>query len=455
MYAASNETVPGYGMTGPALFRFVAWMAGDENVRIIFRTNAVVSSLAIPAAAMLVLAVFGSWPQAVCAGLLLAVLPQHLRFSAAEDLFVQAITFGLWSLALFASYRRTHRQLDAALGALAATLATQARPDMIFFPLVVLGFLLCVEPRDWRLLFARRTLVAAGLFAVLMVPHGLDVLGAMRESRSPSPHLPTLQRYLETLLLLDPHITPAVYWVLIAAGGAWWAVHRPGWLVWILAVYVGFTTFALSIFDNPPWRLRAQNLPMSHLVLLGAGVVPLWMAAWRRHRERACAVGAALLALTALGIVVGWRGFVGELKDQQLEWAFLERHVPELPAKGTLLTAVDAGGRNLDVFPEFLLARAERQYELVDVRSAAGGTVPWPQPTGEELLFYQGMFCYFAFHDEPDPDPMAPVCRAVHERYALEPLIVADLRTEGYSSLRYAQGGRGTYRIGFYRLTPK
>jgi hypothetical protein len=65
------------------------------------------------------------------------------------------------------------------------------------------------------------------------------------------------------------------------------------------------------------------------------------------------------------------------------------------------------------------------------------------------------MFCYFAFHDEPDPEPMAPVCRAVHERYALEPLIVEDLHTEGYSSLRYAQGGRGVYRIGFYRLTPK
>ena len=86
-------------------------------MRIIFLTNAVISSLAVPAAAMLVLAVFGSWPQAVCAALLLAVLPQHLRFSAAEDLFVQAITFGLWSLALFASYQRTRRQEDALLGA--------------------------------------------------------------------------------------------------------------------------------------------------------------------------------------------------------------------------------------------------------------------------------------------------------------------------------------------------
>jgi hypothetical protein len=225
-------------------------------------------------------------------------------------------------------------------------------------------------------------------------------------------------------------------------------------LLWIVAVYVGFTMFTLSIFDNAPWRFRAQNLPMSYLVLLGAGAVPAWMAAWRSHRRRGAVIGGALLALSAVGVVAGWRGLVGELKDQQLEWAFLERHVSQLPAEATLLTAAEAGGRNLDAFPEFLLARSDREYTLVDVRSAAKGTVAWPAPTGE-LLFYQGMFCYFAFTDEPSPDPMTSVCRAVHERYAAEPLLVENLRTEGYSSLNYAQGGRGVYRIGFYRLTPR
>ena len=191
-----------------------------------------------------------------------------------------------------------------------------------------------------------------------------------------------------------------------------------------------------------------------HLQRLGGGAVPVWMAAWRRHRGLGAVLGSALLVLSAIVVVARWRGFVGELKDQQLEWAFLERHVSELPARGTLITAVEAGGRNLDAFPEFLLTRSGLRYALVDVRRAAGGTVAWPQPNGE-LLFYQGMFCYFAFDDEPSPDPMTPVCRAVHERYVAEPLVVEDLHTEGYSPLRYAQGGRGVYRIGFYRLTPR
>jgi len=450
-----GEAAPGYGRTGPALFRLVRQMLGaGDDVRVIFLTNAVLSSLAVPAVAMLVLAVFGSWPPALCAALLLAVSPQHLRFSAAEDLFVQAITFGLWSLALFASHLRTRRQVDALLGALAASLAMQSRPEMIFFPLVVVGFVFGTEPRPWRTLFSRPMLVAAVVFAVSIVPHALDVLTSMRSGRSPSPGIPSLSRYLDTLVAFDPRITPLVHRVAIVVGAAWAVFRRPGWMLWILAVYVGFTVFGLSIFDNPQFHFRAQNLPTSFLVMLGAGVAPVWMALWGARRRAGVVVGLALLVVSAVTVVAGWRGFIGELKDQQLEWAFLERHVPELPRQATLLTAVEAGGHNLDVFPEFLLTRSGRRYTLVDVRNAAKGSVSWPQPTGE-LLFYQGMFCYFAFDDEPSPEPMTPVCRAVHERYALEPLLVEDLRTEGYSSLRYAQGGRGVYRIGFYRLTPR
>lgn len=451
----SGESAPGYGKTGPALFRLVdRIVGGGADVRSIFFTNAVISSLAIPAAAMLVLATLGSWSQALCAASLLAVLPQHLRFSAAEDLFVQAITFGFWSLALFACYRRTRRLEDALLGALAASLATQARPEMVFFPAVVVAFLVCTEPREWRLLFAGKTLVAAGVFGVLLVPHVLDVMSAMGEGRSPSPALPSLGRYLHTLVLLDGSVTPRVQRWMIAVGAVWAAIRRPGWLLWVVGVYVGFTVFSLSIFDNPPYHLRAQSLPNSYLVLLGAGAVPVWMASWRSHRRLGAVVGVVVLVAMGAGTVIGWRGFVGELADQQLEWEFLEQHVAELPADGTLLTAVEAGGHNLDVFPEFLLAKSGRRYTLIDVRNVAKGAVAWPDPAGD-LLFYQGMFCYFAFDDEPSPDPMTPVCRAVHERYDIEPLVVEDLHTKGYSALRYAQGGKGVFRIGFYRLKPR
>jgi hypothetical protein len=451
----SGEVPPGYGKSGPAIFRLVGRVLGlGEDLRIIFLTNAVISSLAVPAAAMLVLAVVGSWAQALCAALLLAVLPHHLRFSAAEDLFVQGITFGMWSFALFGSYLRTRRLEDALLGALAASLATQSRPEMIFFPAVVVAFFLCVDRHGWRVLLGWPTFAAGAALAILLVPHAFDVVRSMREARSPTPHLPPVEQYFQSLLLFDPRVTPVVYPVMLAVGAAWSAIRRPGWLLWLVAVYVGFTLFAMTIFNNPAYRLRAQNLPTSYLVLLAGGAVPVWMAAWRRHRQLGAVLGVALIVLSAVGVVVRWRGFVGELKDQQLEWSFLERHVSDLPAKGTLITAVETGGQNLDAFPEFLLTGSGRRYALLDVRRATEGAVAWPEPTGD-LFFYQGMFCYFAFGDEPVPEPMTNACRAVYKRYATEPLVLEDLHTEGYSPLRYAQGGRGVYRIGFYRLTPR
>ncbi len=451
----SGEMAAGYGKTGPALFRLVGRILGDgDDLRIIFLTNAVVSSLAVPAAALVVLGVMGSWPQALSAGLLLGVLPQHLRFSAAEDLFVQAITLGMWSLALFACYQRTRRLEDAILGALAAALATETRPEMIVFPAVVVGFLVCVQPRAWRALYSWRTVVAGTMFAIVLVPHALDVMQVMREARSPAARMPDVGRWFDALVLFDSRTTPIVYPLLIAVGAVWAAMHRPGWLLWIVCVYVGFTVFAQSVFDNPPWRLRSQTLPNSYLILLAGGAASVWMGAWDRHRRLGAVLGVALLVVSSVAIVSGWHAFVGELKDQQLEWAFLERHVPELPAQGTLLTAVETGGYNLDAFPEFLLRRSGRRYALVDVRRAADGAIAWPAPT-DELVFYQGMFCYFSVADEPAPETMTPACRAVHDRYTAVPLRVEDLHTEGYSSLHYAQGGRGVYRIGFYRLTPR
>jgi hypothetical protein len=324
---------------------------------------------------------------------------------------------------------------------------------MILFPAVVVGFLVFVQPRAWRVLYAWPTAVAGAVFAILLVPHALEVMATMREARSPSLQAPDPSRYVAGLVLFDPRVTPTIYPLLFLAGAAWAAVRRPGWLLWSVSVYVGFTMFSHVLFDNALYRLRSQTLPTTYAILLAAGAVSVWMGAWRRHRRLGAVLGITLLLLSAGRIVAGWRGFVGELKDQQLEWAFLERHVPELPAQATLLTAVDTGGFNLDAFPEFLLRQSGKRYALVDIRRVAAGTVPWPKPS-DDLIFYQGMFCYFAVGDDPTPDPMTDPCRAVHERYAAEPLRVEDLHTEGYSPMRYAQGGRGVYRIGFYRLKP-
>lgn len=446
----SGEIAPQYGKAGPALYRFAGVVTGyPDDVRVIFVTNAVLASLAIPAVALFDLALTGMWARAICAAALLCVLPQHLRFSAAEDLFVPAITFGLWTLALFALYLRTRRLVDAVLCALALSLAMQARPEMLFFPALLVGLVLLVEPGAWRVLVSGRTLLALLVLVELLLPRFFELRQVLNEGAGPTPRLPELGHYLRNLVLLDAAVTPAVYWVLLAVGFVWGVRRRPGLMLWVLGVFVGYTAFSLSVFSNPPYNLRSQVLPMSFTVLIAAGAAPVWMDAWGPRRR--LAIGLGCIGLVGLGmLIVGTRaGFVTELRDQQLQWTFLEHAVPALPETATLLTAVDVGGRNLDAFPQFLLVRAGKRYQMVDVRRAAAGDVVWPQ-AGDDLIYYQGMFCYFAFaDDEPTPAPMTSPCLAVHERYAVEPLAVVDLNTQGYSWLRYA---RGPFRIGFFRL---
>lgn len=446
--AGSNP--PAYGNAGPALFRLAAALSGRaDDVEVIFLTNAVLSSLAIPAVGLLALALVGRWSHALCAAALLGTLPLHLRYAAAEDLFVMLLTFALWAAALAMSYARSGRLLDALLTALALSLAMQTRPEGLFFPAALAALLLLAAPGAWRRLLDWRALLALLALAGLLVPRLLDLTQALGGG-APAAALPDLDRYWRHLVLLDPAVTPAVYLLALALGTIWTAVRAPAVLLWTAAVYVGYTLFALSVFDNPPYNLRSQLLPTCLTVLVAAGVAPLWTRLWGMRRHGGLAGGLALAALAAAQVAAG-RPFIDERRDQQLQWAFLERTVPTLPDDGRLLTTVEIGGRRLDAFPDFLLRRAGKRYELIDVRRAAAGEAPWPD-AGTDLFWYQGMFCYFAFADEEPPLPMSAPCRAVHERYHLQPIAVAELDTPGFSAMTYAPP---PYRIGFFRLTPR
>lgn len=447
-YLTGNNP-PTYGNAGPVIYRFVGVLIGRPyDVDVIFLTNLVLASIAVPAIALLDLAISRRWIRAICTGVLLCVLPHHLRFSASEVLFIPAITFAIWSLALAVLYLRTRTIVDALLCITALSLAMQTRPELMLFPAALLALLVLVEPRSWRVLFEWRTWTALAVLAVLLSSRLLQLSQALGDGSSPAPQLLGWRQFVESLVLLDPRVTPWVYLPLLGCGAVWTLWRSPGLLVWSALVYAGYTLFSLSLFSNPPYNVRSQLLPTTFLMLVAGGVGSLWTDLWGRRRRWAVGLGAPLLLALAAAIAMQGHVFITELRDQQLEWAFLRANVPDLPAQGRLLAAVDIGGRNLDAFPEYLLRTNDKTYAPFDVRKAAAEQIAWPEP-GEDLVYYQGMYCYFAFGNEPSPDPMTAVCRAVHDRYAARPIAVADLDTTGYSAMQYAHG---PYRIGFYRL---
>jgi len=447
-YLTGNNP-PTYGNAGPVIYRFVGVLIGRPyDVDVIFLTNLVLASLAVPAIALLDLAICGRWTRAICTGVLLCVLPHHIRFSASEVLFIPAITFALWSLALAMLYLRTRSTVDALLCVAALSLAMQTRPELMFFPAALLALVVLVEPRSWAVSFEWRTWTAFAVLAVLLSSRLLQLSQVLGEGSSPAPQLLGWRQFVESLVLLDQRVTPWVCLPLLVLGAAWALRHKPGLLVWSALVYAGYTLFSLSLFSNPPYNVRSQLLPTTFLMLVAGGVASLWTDLWGRRRRWAFGLGAPLLLVLAAGIALQGKAFITELRDQQLEWAFLRANVPALPAQGRLLAAVDIGGRNLNAFPDYLLRTNDKKYAPFDVRKAAAEQIAWPE-AGEDLVYYQGMYCYFAFGNEPSPDPMTAACRAVHDRYEARPIAVVDLDTTGYSAMQYAHG---PYRIGFYRL---
>lgn len=444
----SGNNPPTYGNTGPVIYRLVGMLLGrPDDVDVIFFTNAVIAALAVPAVALLDLAIFGRWARALAAALLLCLLPHHLRFSASEVLFIPAVTLSLWSLALAMLYLRRGALGDALLCAIAVSLAMQSRPEMMPFPALVAAFAFLLEPRRARALaFDWRSLGALALLAALVAPRIVQLAGVIGGGNAPPPHFSGWIHYLECLTLLDAQVTPRAILILIAAGAYVTGRLRPGLVAWCGLAYAVLTLFPLSLFSTGPYNLRAQILPNSLLLLLAAGMLPLHAP---RHGWARLAHAAAILLFAAgASGVATHRGFITELRDQQLEWQFLRQHVPALPPAGRLLAAVEFGGRNLNAFPDYLLRRNDKSYRAIEVRKAAAGEIDWPEP-GDDLIFYHGMYCYFAFDYEPAPVPMTATCSAVHRHYQLEPLRVATLDTSGYSWMQYAPP---PYRIGFYRL---
>lgn len=447
-----GEIAPMYGNTGPTLFRMCATLLDrPEDVGVIFLSNAIIASLAIPALAMLVLALVGSWPQALCAAVLLAVFPVHLRFSAAEDLYVVAVTFGLWSLCLSVLYARTGRLADSLLAALALSLAMQSRPDMLLFPLAVLAVLALAGPRPCSQLITQRTGIAVGLLAASLVPHLLGMLSVLSVRIVNPPRLPGALTYVSSLTLFEGEFAPPVYWALLAVGAVRMGWHKPGLLAATVLVYAGYTLFATAQGVSLPFRLRSQQLPNAIALIIAAQAAAFWLDIWGRRRRVALVIGTCALGILAVVVVVERHAFIVQPSVEQLEWAFLEETVPRLPDDGRLLTAVTQRENLVAVFPDFLLAKNVKDYELIDLPGTASGAGRWPLP-GEDLLYYEGVFCQFARGEEKPPGPRTRPCRAVHDHYLVEPLFVRDVPLPAYSAEEYASAGAWPFRIGFFRL---
>jgi hypothetical protein len=441
----SAENGGQYGLAGPSIYAAVNRVFGGQE-RAVFSTNAVLASATVPGVVLLDLSLRRSWPTALLSGLLVALLPMHLRFSASEELWIPGICFAVWSLAAWAAWLRRPDGVTLAVAVVALGLAMQNRPELLALPAahVLLVFVLR-PPREWlRTLFGPATLVALAGLALLLARRGIDFVN-MRGN------IPSLdQPGLGSIALADPTFTPDALLILGALGALVGLVRRPRETLWLAVLTVMFALIPAYAFGNAPCRWRTQILSTVFAGMLAGGVL-LWVDFRPIRRWGMPIVFVAAAVWAALGL---WQRLdrVTELLDAQLEWAFLRDTVAKLPAQGDLIAYFNPPGAGqaldwIDPFPSFLLDRYEKKLGQVDLREI-GGDREWPVPR-PGLLYYQGMDCWGAMR-QVSFSPMRDRCMEIADRYELRPLEVTTLDTTGYSHAWYATG---PYRIGFFEVT--
>jgi hypothetical protein len=438
MFESSDATK--YGWTGPALYRLADLLFGGQE-RTAFLVNAVAASLTIPAVVLFDLGLFQAWPRALLSGFIVALLPDHLRFAASEELWIVGIFFSFWSLGAWTVWLRTSGGWALATAVLALSLAMQSRSELLVLPLLHAGLLFALRaPRTWLRTLVSNPLIAGVLgLAALIGPRAL----AMLRSRGSLPHtsFPPLDSFRTASLLLDTSVTPGALLALGAIGLLWGLWKQPAVSLCLAGAAFLYTALPLAAFDNRPCIYRTQ-LFAATIVAVIAGGAPMLLgrlgATWKT-------AGFALAGLLLVQGLWSRRQFVTQLFDQQEEFAFLEATIPNLPNGVEIVLPAREGADN--PFPDFLLERHQIRFRL---REVWDGAPPdrWPAP-GPNTFFYEGMSCHSS-QGAPAPAPLTRVCEAIRDHYELKPVSVRLLDTTGYSAMLYS---KPPFEVGFFEAT--
>ncbi|MBI5240382.1 MAG: hypothetical protein HY926_07905 [Elusimicrobia bacterium] len=412
----------------------------------VFTANAALGALGavllVPIGRLLLGAGIGPW----AAALACALFPPLWRLGGTEDMYPLATVLALGSLwAWLAALREgglsRHILAAACLGA-----SMQTRPDMLgWIILLVLCLPLSLRPRGEVL---RGAAAGALCFAVLAGPWAFSLLGTLAGDPGS-----TVQRLFPAsapvalpgdAVILDRRWTPPFLWLLFAAG-AWQLWKARHWALLPLLAGIPAVAWQILVQNNGEFeRLRLQSPSFALAMLLaGAGAAGLEALAPGRWRRTVLVLSAALLSAGAWARVPLAR----QAQNAQLEYGFLRRSLPSLPAARTIVMPDRfMAGRALSTeFPTWWLG-GRTLVQLSRFLQA-------PQAAPEPRLFYSGLSCQtFAQQEAPAPDGVRPECRAVEKGFRLDPVVEEAFPNVPDGFMRVPND---VVRFGFYRLEPR
>lgn len=430
-----------YGEAGPALAGMVDRLTG-AGADALFGTHWLLATLTVPAMAWLGRELSGRWLVGLLAAWVVGLLPQHLRFSSSEVLFVPALHFMVVGMAGLAAHLRSRSIPSWCVGTLALVLAVQVRAEVVVVLPMLAGMSLLrpQRPGAWR---------TPGLWIALGLALGALILMRLLNptAHQVDPGDPLWSRFLRWVWF-EGRVTPG--WLLLPWGlGVATIAHRWNRMpaLWALASAAVFTGFSLFFFSNDVYRERSQLLAVPfHTILVALGIAAVASVAGMQARLRG---GLVLVTAALLGaLAIGHRGYVTQVTAAMDEWTFLDKTVPLLPdAPGTRLFAATAGK---GAFPFERLWRAGKRPDASDARMLL--EEPGEPPTGSRI-YYEGLNCRLVDHG-PDPDGAAltSTCARIRQRWHLEPLFTREIRADGGPDQEFLPGREGPFPVGFYRV---
>lgn len=434
-----------YGEAGHALPAVLNLLFGGQE-RTLFATNAIFATLTVPLVGLLDWLLFGRWGRAVFAAFVMALIPQHLRFSASGVASLPLAFFSLWALVMVLAYLRRQSLFTLVGATLALFLAMRTRPEFALWPLGILALLLLTRPvRDWSPLLTRHTLGALGLLV------GLTGIRFLCFPGTPEPPDPEMALAAHQFAFWNPRLTPMVLQATCVAGIAWGLARAWRPTVWLLGTALGMTLFYLYFFGNEVYTLRTQAALSPLYACLCGGAAQLLLDLPVRRGLRLGAV-----ALLALGVATAPLTHANVVREELLtnqEFLFLRQTLPGLPdGPGVALVAAKTTAH---AFPRVLLADTGRLLRFESI-GMPGARTP-NRPLTRRTLFYRGLYCYAHVFHEGGEDPESALCRSVRESCDLQPLRTTTITGRPGPSGLYTPPGTHrddevTLEIGFYAI---
>jgi hypothetical protein len=402
----------------------------------LYTLTLVAAVLAMPAIIWFAVELTGHWRVAVLAGLLLAIAPAHIHFSASEEFGIDGVTLALLSWAAWLRWLRDRSGLLLLIATTSGVLAMQTRPEFALLPLMHLTLMIAVLPlRALPAVGLRKELWLALVLAALACWHvPLDI-----QMRGGFPGFSPLavQNIVPRLIWLDPQLSiwPVLLWLVPAV--LFGLFSRRGW--WLVAWALGLAVLLLGLYvADGAYAWRMQLVPEVLTCVLAAwmvGVLP-----------RLLLIPSLLVLVLASVQLASAARFIRQPGLTERQYRFEMQHVRDLPPHAEILAVLSA---QIDHPPRFgHLQPAETRI----LRDAAD--LQHLPPPGPNQVFLQSAACWVRWPaDKQDLRDMQPVCRAVHEKYRLEPIAEMDLPPTREPPLAWAPvPGPNGYRIGYYRL---